>query len=208
MIAVCLQAAASAATEATALAVCQRVSTSTNNVWGSLHAEEVAELVSACTPALSSRTVAEDVLSTVEHICFRSYAGTRAVCGGAIDLVVAAMAAHGAASVNIAATGCSALWNLAYQTGSTANADVIVLSAGGVGAITAVMEVHAENERVQKAACRALWRITSDASPAARDRIQHGLAPKLIHTAMSNHSSSGYNTVKYWADLALTALTG
>lgn len=127
-------------------------------------------------------------------------------CGapGVIAAVVAAMWAQGPADVGVAASGCLALGSLSYQP---PNANTIVLTAGGLEVICAVMGPHAADEKLQRVACFALWRLALALSPPAL-AVMRKACPVVesLLAAQRNHPSTGPGTVTAIADLALGLL--
>lgn len=167
--------------------------------------DDITSLVSICKPVLSSPEAAEDFATTVGEIC--SYVAANrvaAAAAGAIEAVVSSLVAHGAISVGVAARGCETLGLLASN--NAFNADVIVLSSGGLDAILSAMESNAGEYDVQKEACVALVSIAEAASAAAVGVLRGARVIDVINAAKVNHPQEGAGTVKYWAEHTLATL--
>lgn len=169
---------------------------------------DVTELVTACGAALSSLTVAEDMINAVYRICdFHQQPANRGMCAaaGVIPLVVTALSTHGVVRAGVAARGCEVLGRLASS--SRANADAVVVSEGGMRVICTVMATHADDEDVQRQGCWAVWVIARYVSPAAMLVVRDSRAVELIVAAMKRSPREGNGTVKYWGSFALAKLT-
>lgn len=189
--------------EASAIAECRLV----RSIEGSVAPDVVAALVSACTPALSSPTVAEEFVTTIGTICEESVKN-RVVCAaaGVIPLLVRVLSTHGDESVDIAARGCGALGMVAIE--NTANADAIVLSTGGLAAICSLLSTHAASLGLQVEACWAVWFLANAAGPAALTAMREGTVVELLLAAKRNHPSQpGPTSDKHFTDLPLALLT-
>lgn len=164
--------------------------------------DELTLLVTACTPALS---VVEELLKAVTIACL-SERRNKTTCGevGVIPLVVAALLAHGPASVNIAAKGCVALCYLASN--DEVNADAVVLSSGGLHAILSIMAVHMGSEEVQRRSCWALYFLADAVSSAGLSVLCEERVTERINAAKLAHPDTDEHTVAYWADRALATL--
>lgn len=160
-----------------------------NNKEASLSA--VTTLVIACTAALSSPEVAKEFSDAVRHLCRNVCApANRDTCGsaGAIHAIVAALDTHGVGDATVAANGFDALIELAND--NPANADDVVLTAGGLDVILSVMAAHEWHVEVQWRACMLLMTIALSASPAVLAVMREGSAQVLLSNAMANHPSS------------------
>lgn len=173
---------------------------------------DVQSLLTTWNAAPSSLGVAEVFFLSVITICNGSDGTVNKVtCGaaGVIPAVIAATAAHRTASATVAAHGCEALHALAHD--NTANADAIVLSAGGAGleVICSVMEAlaHAGNEVVQREACAALSFIADVCSPVALAAMRGSRVVDLLPAAMARFPTEGNWIVRAWATEALKRLT-
>lgn len=185
-----------------AQAVCERV----DKADGGVAPDDVLELVTSCTEALSSPVVSEQLCAIVANLCGLnpgsiSAAGSRCV----IAAVLAALSAHGGASTVVAEQACEALGMLAYF--DSANANFIVTTAGGLDAVTSVMVSHASAFGVQRAACGMLYTVARAASPAAQAVMRRSAAGVALEAARRIHTKEGYRTVKYWAEKALRILS-
>lgn len=129
-------------------------------------------------------------------------------CGaaGVIPLVVTALSAHGARDARIAWEGCEVLRLLAY--GDAANADAIVIGTGGLDAILAAMSSFPDSELLQWEACRALYIIVHNVSPAGLACLwkSNATVTDLLNTAGRLYPDEGDCSVKDWVDLALMTL--
>lgn len=177
---------------------------------GGITLDDVTSLVTACTSALSSPAVALELVTTLDFICGGGMGKNRVPCGagGAIEAIVAAMSAHGAARADVAAVGCGALAWMAL--GNTTNADCMVLSSGALNEVYRMMETHAWVYNVQKEACETLYIIAGAAPRDALDSIREGRAVELLAAAKVNHPEEELldrlQTVVRYADRALSRL--
>lgn len=173
---------------------------------GNVPAGEVRALVTACSAALSSTTVANDFLNTLDRVCYGNSVN-RVTCGSireTIPTVLCAICAHGRVYTNVAVKGCSVLGRLCLE--EQAYVERIVLSDGGLKVICSVMEWYAGVEEVQSMACTVLYYCTLWSVPAIMAAMRDVRVIALLIAAKDNHPRDGDNTVKYWADAVLDAL--
>lgn len=195
------QAVASPTKVAAAKAQCLRVR---SNI-GEVTVDELTALLDVCTPALSSPEAVEDLFVTIGGICnndSNEQNSAACVAAGFLPVVMTSLSAHGAASPSIAAKGCDVLGSLVGDV--SANADVVVLSAGGLDMILSVMAKHSMIADVQEAACGVLWLIARAVSPPAMTALRESAAVELINTAKRVHARS--EAVKYWTTSVLEEL--
>lgn len=172
---------------------------------GVVSVHHAAELVAACASALSSPAVAEYFVTAVYICCLHGEANIDTCAdAGVVPGLAAAMLSHGADCVGVAAQGCQSLAMLASR--STASADTLVLTDGGLVAILHVLESHARHEKVLRYACMSLFDIASACSPVARSALRASRVSELLLAAKATYPLDGEWTVKSWADLALAAL--
>lgn len=179
--------------------------------------EDVRSLVTACTDALSSITVAAGLPLAVYVSCnptMRPHsAGNREACGsgGAIEAVLAAMSAYGAVDVDVAMNGCRALTMLSFA--NPVNADHIVLLAGGVDVICSVMAAitgipwSPRGQDVLSTAITALLSLARYGSPEALAAMRADRTVELIKTVKWSHYRNDI-TMKHDIEDVLERLTG
>lgn len=165
--------------------------------------EVVNSLVAMCTSALSSPDAAEAFCAAISSVCYKTVDSTTCRTAGVIPAVVAAMTAHRAGSTRVASYGCATLGNLAND--NEANADAIVLSAGGLDAILVAMATHPDNWTVQDMACFSLRNLAMFCGPAGMRVIQESNATALVRAAKANHA--GNRDVNRIADFTLAELS-
>lgn len=189
--------------EVVARAECARVGA----IGGAVDVEDALLVVTGCTAALSSPTVAEDLVTTLTRVCDGKPSNRETFSvAGAIPAVIAALSTHGGANARIAAKACSALGMLALD--NTVNADAFVLSEEGLGAVCLAMTSHARDKDVQFQACWLLCTLTRYISPDLMGLIREGPLPALLNTAKRNFpTESDDRSVVYYADRALAKLT-
>lgn len=176
---------------------------------------ELVSLVIACAAAVSSPEVATSFFDAIYYTSTRGSSATvnSSTWGsaGAVPVIVAAMAAHGACSELVAAKGCSALTYLAYseRTFEEEPAQVQhdhVFTTEGLDAIFTVMASHPISEAVQREACYALLVIVGNVGRAGITVARAATAANLLNTAKAIHPLPGQGTVAKFADDALAAL--
>lgn len=121
-----------------------------------------------------------------------------------VSAVLSVMTAHaGAGSVTIASKGCDALASLV--AGNTVNADAVVLGAGGLCLVLALMETHILNENVQKYAGGALLMLSRFGSPATVAALRESRVAELLTAAVRTHPQ--HASLKRYADGVLAAIS-
>lgn len=205
----CAQATASAARVTAAHAACTHL----GGLKRALNTEDVATMVAACTPALSSLAVAEDMCLNVHYAAdseFFCVFNRDACCdGGALEAVFAVLSAHSRVlSATMAVTALQALSFLLRD--AIRRATALVLSADGLDAtVYVVMERYALDFDVQLNACELMWRLLSGMGPGtALNVIVNGRAAALLAEAKRLHPKLlvGVGSVVLYADKALAML--
>lgn len=171
----------------------------------------LAELEPLVAISSSSPEAAEDLCYTIVKICGpgnNSLEANRVTCGaaGAIPAILSFLSNYGAVNTMFASRGCYALAWLAF--GNTINADVIVLSAGGLEVIFSLMIAHASDVLVQQWACWALFTVAEAATPGVFTAVSANRAVELIHTAKRAHAGEAVTTslLYKFTDIALNRL--
>lgn len=173
----------------------EKLCTRINELRGAITPSDLTALVAACTAASSCPDVALDLCSTVAGFCHPIQSRSsdvnraRARAAGVIHAVVAGMRLHGAAHAHMGGRGTMALRWLACDC--KANGDAIVLSAGGLDAILAVMEAHPDDSDVQFASCSVLYDLAEGVGHEAKRVMRESNAKRLIRRAKRIHGGNG-----------------
>lgn len=167
--------------------------------------DDVRELLTACTAALSDAFVAEHFAYVIAEVCSFNKDNSMLCCSaGGIELVVAALVAHGTTRPDLAQDGCRALAWFAEE--NQAQADAIVLSAGGLDAIYAVMAFYSDWHEVQKGACVALSSLAGNVGDHAWFVMRESRAPALLMEVLANHPEGGFRSAREYAETAVSKL--
>lgn len=161
----CFQDSVSAAIIKEARARCKRLRSQVEVDGVEMSVWTLDALVAACTAAMSSPVVAEELASTI-CVAIDDEVENQLACGanGAMEAVIAALARHGAFRAEVASQGCDALRCLV--TGVTVFADALLLSTRGLDAICSAITAHPRAGNVQLHGCEVLCKLAEAASPA------------------------------------------